>query len=260
MFIDDNTSASKKFVRWLHSPPEAGDVVNLLQKDAQVWERLLYTSGGLLKLRKCLYYVMLWDFDSEGRASLRSSRNIPTLVLTNGQNSNPQPVNQHDCSQAHQYLGLWNSPSLSMKANRAALAEKAMNYSHRLFKSGLLTHEVWLAYFACFVPSMVFPFPVCSFTGAELNTLQKAPVRATLARLGFNRNISRDIVFGSPLYGDLDLLNLFVEQGIAQLQLLLRHLRAEITQGSLMLIGLSWWHLVAGFSYFLCRILMVHQY
>ena len=41
---------------------------------------------------------------------------------------------------------------------------------------------------------------------------------------------------------------IFVEQGIAQLQLLVRHLRAKTMQGHLMLIGLSWWHLVAGYS------------
>jgi hypothetical protein len=135
-----------------------------------------------------------------------------------------------------------------MHANLQALASKARDYSHRLFKSGLSTYEVWLAYFACFVPAMIFTFAVCSFSLAELHHLQKAPVRATLARLGFNRNISRDIVFGSPLYGGLGFRHLFVEQGIAQLQLVVRHLRSGTPQGSLMTIGLSWWHLVAGFS------------
>jgi hypothetical protein len=135
-----------------------------------------------------------------------------------------------------------------MKANLTALASKAKNYSHQLFKSGLSTYAVWLTYFTCFVPAMVFALAVCSFTLANFTTLQKARVRATLARFGFNRNISRDIVFGSTLYGGLGLLHLFVEQGIAQLQLLLRHLRTETSQGSLMRIGLWWWHLVAGFS------------
>jgi hypothetical protein len=105
-----------------------------------------------------------------------------------------------------------------------------------------------LAYFACYVPAMVFTFAVCSFTRTELMNLQTAPVRSTLARLGFNHNISRDIVFESTLYGGIGMLDLFVEQGIAQLQLLVRHLRAKTTQGNLMLIGLSWWHLVAGYS------------
>jgi hypothetical protein len=137
---------------------------------------------------------------------------------------------------------------MSMKANLQGLATNAMNYSHRLFKSGLSAYEISLAYFSSFVPAMVFTFAVCSFTLLKLTTLQTAPVRATLARLGFNRNISRDIVFGSTRYGGLGLLDLFVEQGIAQLHLLLRHLRAETPHGSLMVIGLSWWHLVAGFS------------
>jgi hypothetical protein len=76
----------------------------------------------------------------------------------------------------------------------------------------------------------------------------KSAIRSTLVRLGINRNISRDIVFGSPNFGGLGLRHLFVEQGIAQLELLLRHLRAKTTQGALLLIGLSWWHLSAGFS------------
>jgi hypothetical protein len=248
MFIDDKMSAANKFVQWLHNQPDATTVVNLLQQDAQVWERLLFTSRGLLKLRKCLYYIMHWDFDPEGRASLRQSTDIPELLLTNGKAETPKPIIQHDCSQAHKYLGLWNSPSLSMKANLLALVTTAKHYSHRLFKSGLSKHEVWLAYFACFVPAMVFTFAVCSFMRADMAKLQTVPIRATLARLGFNRNISRDIVFGSSLYGGLGLLPMYVEQGIAQIQLLLRHLRADNTQGSLMLIGLSWWHLVAGFS------------
>jgi hypothetical protein len=126
MFIDDNTSASNKFRKWLHSKPEAAEVVTLLQTDAQVWEQLLFTSGGLLKLRKCLYYIMHWDFDSEGCASLHSSANmVPTLQLTNGISLDPIPVTHFDCSKAHQYLGLWNSPSLSMTKNRAALSEQA---------------------------------------------------------------------------------------------------------------------------------------
>jgi hypothetical protein len=248
MFLDDNSSASNRFDKWLHSPPEPSDIVADLQKDAQTWERLLFTSGGLLKLRKCLYYDMAWDFDTEGRASLRPKADIPPLKLTNGHDLNPKAIIQHDCTEAHRYLGLWNSPSLSMKAQLTALSGKATTYTQRLYKSGLDPSEVWLAYFACFLPAMTFTFAVASFTSAQLKSLQQSATRATLAKLGLNRNISRDIAFGSPLYGGLGLSNLVTEQGIAQLQLLMRHLRAGAPQGTLFLIDLSWWHLVAGFS------------
>jgi hypothetical protein len=95
---------------------------------------------------------------------------------------------------------------------------------------------------------MTFTFAVTSFTSVQLRLLQQTATRATLAKLGLNRNISREVVFGSPLYGGLGLSDLVTEQGIAQLQLLMRHLRAGTPQGTLFLIGLSWWHLATGFS------------
>jgi hypothetical protein len=95
---------------------------------------------------------------------------------------------------------------------------------------------------------MTFTLAVSSFTAPQLFALQKPAIRATLARLGFNRNISREIAFGSPLYGGCGLRNLLIEQGIAQLELLVRHLRARTPQGSLFLIGLWGWHLVLGFA------------
>ena len=84
----------------------------------------------------------------------------------------PKPVNQYDCSESHQYLGVWNSPNLSMKGNFKALLEKAGKYSTRIAKSGLSKYEVWIAYFACFVPAMTFTLAVCCFTLKELNRLQ----------------------------------------------------------------------------------------
>jgi hypothetical protein len=135
-----------------------------------------------------------------------------------------------------------------MAANLKALSTKVKTYSKRLFKSGLGKHEVWLAYFACFVPAMTFTLAVSSFTTPQLFALQKSTIRATLAHLGFSRNISREIAFGSPLYGGIGLSNLLIEEGIAQLELLVRHLRARIPHGSLFLIRPSWWHLVLGFA------------
>jgi hypothetical protein len=113
-----------------------------------------------------------------------------------------------------------------MKSNFAALAKTAKSYSSRIIKSGLSKYEVWIAYFACFVPAMTFTLAMCSFSLSELVKLQQSVLRSTLARLGINRNISRD-----PNFGGLGLRHLSVEQGIAQLELLLRHLRAKTTQG-----------------------------
>ena len=68
MFIDDASNCTNDFLRWLHPPPTKETVVQMLRHDSQTWERSLWTSGGLLNLLKCLYYIIYWEFDSEGQA------------------------------------------------------------------------------------------------------------------------------------------------------------------------------------------------
>jgi hypothetical protein len=68
-------------------------------------------------------------------------------------------------------------------------------------------------------------------------------------KLGFNRNTARAVAYGPSRYGALGLRDWVVEQGIAQLVMLLRHLRGKTDQGRLLLIALSWWHLYSGTSF-----------
>jgi hypothetical protein len=88
---------------------------------------------------------------------------------------------------------------------------------------------------------MTYTFPVTHHSAARLYKIQSAPTRSTLMKLGFNRNTAHAVAFGPSRYGGLGLRNLQVEQGIAGLTILIRHLRAQTQQGSLLLITLAWW-------------------
>jgi hypothetical protein len=78
MFIDDASNAMNSFLQWLHEPPDDSLVVTMLQHDAQHWERLLWSFGGLLaNLQKCMFYIISWEFDAEGRASLKTQSALP---------------------------------------------------------------------------------------------------------------------------------------------------------------------------------------
>jgi hypothetical protein len=83
MFVDDNTNYSNRFLPWLHKHPNPTAVWDMIQQDAQTWERLLWTSGGLLKLEKCLYYLMIWTFDAKGTASLTPASEPPSYPQWN---------------------------------------------------------------------------------------------------------------------------------------------------------------------------------
>jgi hypothetical protein len=163
-------------LKWLHAPPSDEELVSMLQHDAQRWERLLWSSGGLLNLLKCLYYTMSWRFDVEGRPFLKSMDAIvPSLLLTSGADPNNQPVTQYDVSEAHRYLGDWIACNLQMKTALSAIQETATNYARRVLTSPLSKRDAWIAYHAVFIPSMTYTFPVTHHSDKSLRKLQSPP-------------------------------------------------------------------------------------
>jgi hypothetical protein len=57
-FVDDNNNCVTG---------EKRHITQLLQESAQKWEKLLFSSGGMLELNKCFTYIIKWDQDNEGR-------------------------------------------------------------------------------------------------------------------------------------------------------------------------------------------------
>ena len=52
-------------------------LVQVLQTDAQHWERLLFISGGKLELNKCFFYTLMWQFSEDGTPSLTPKAQLP---------------------------------------------------------------------------------------------------------------------------------------------------------------------------------------
>jgi hypothetical protein len=172
----------------------------MLQHDAQRWERLLWSTGGLLNLLKCRYYIMSWRFDAEGRPFLKKKDDLlPLLRLTSGDALAPLPVHQYDTSNAHRYLWDWIACNLQMTTALSAIQETASSYTCRVLTSPLSKRDTWIAYHAVFIPSMTYTFPVTHHSVKSLRKLQSAPTRSTLNKIGFNRNTSHAVAFGPTL-------------------------------------------------------------
>jgi hypothetical protein len=225
MFIDDASNCTNEFVEWLHQTPHVSTIVSMLESDSQTWERLLWTSGGLLNLKKCLYYVVAWSFDSEGKANMTPATDIrPTLSLTSGDVPGRADVSHYNYDDAHQYLGDWLSTNMQMKTGNAALMEKGLDFSRQVASSSLSKRDTWIAYFAVFIPAMIYTFAVTHHSATRLHKIQSAPTRSTLMKLGFNWNTVQAIAFGPTRYGALGLHSLPIEQGIAGITMLIQHL------------------------------------
>eukprot|EP00980_Cylindrotheca_fusiformis_P015420 scaffold4342_cov68-Cylindrotheca_fusiformis.AAC.2 len=260
MYFDDTTNYFNDFTRWLYCPPNRQEIALGLQKDAQHWERLLYTSGGALRAPKCFYYLLEWMFpgddspprlvepaveaddEEEGRDTVDD-----LIVLTSGTEEIDQPIQQLSPKTTHRTLGVHISATFNTSTAIKKIHDKVTAYATRLATSGLSYRETRVAYFACFLPQVLYGIALMTHARKDLDRVQRlASTSATLAKMGFRRTIHRSLAYGSPLYGGLGLREFYVEQGIAQLQLLIRHLRADSPQGRLLRICIDWAQLQAG--------------
>jgi hypothetical protein len=151
-----------------------------------------------------------------------------------------EPVTQLNFDEAHKYLGNSLSTDMQMTAAAKAIQDTAAQFAAKILCSNLSRRDTWVTYFVVFVPSMTDTLPVSHHSHKRLKKLQSAATRATLMKLGFNRNTAHRVVYGQSSYGGLGFRDMFVEQGIGQVEMLVRHLRAQSPQGKLIRITLAW--------------------
>jgi hypothetical protein len=159
-------------------------------------------------------------------------------------------VDHYNYDQTHKYLGNHLALNLTMTtAFQKPLVESSNTFARRMAVSPLSKRDAWIAYFAVYVPSITYTFPVSAHSPAKLRKLQSPAICAVLNQLGFNSRTARAVVFGPCMHGGLALRDLPVEQGITILIMIIRHLSAATPQGRLLIITLDWWQHVIGTSY-----------
>jgi hypothetical protein len=63
-FVDDSTDSVNDFH---NNEATVESLLGWLQVDAQLWNDLLWCSGGMLELPKCSYHFLFFDFDASGK-------------------------------------------------------------------------------------------------------------------------------------------------------------------------------------------------
>jgi hypothetical protein len=203
MFVDDVSNYTNRFVSWLHEPPALEEIAEVLHHDSQTWERLLWTSGELLNLLKCAYYILAWKFDAEGRPSPISKCDLPAVQLSSGNSPGTAPMTQLNFDETRRYLGNILSTDMQMKDASAALLQTSRSFASGILCSKLSKRDSWVAYFAVFVSSVVYSLPITHLSKTTLRKIQSVAIRTCLMKTGFNSNTAHRVVFGPSLHGGL---------------------------------------------------------
>jgi hypothetical protein len=89
---------------------ELSTLVANLQRLAQEWECLLFSTGGALNLEKCFWFLLAWSWD-KGRAKIHNLVSAPgDLSMTSEINPKLLTVKKVEPTESYRTLGVYITP------------------------------------------------------------------------------------------------------------------------------------------------------
>ena len=142
-----------------------------------IWQSLLEASGGKLELSKCFYYILTWNFDSEGFAyadTIEQQRDYVAPISIPKTNSEELvEIAQKEPTEAHKTLGCFKTISGCEREQIKYLQEKADKFSLQAKHSTMTRKQARFAYKCKYFSSMRYGLPSCSLEKSSIEKIQQ---------------------------------------------------------------------------------------
>ena len=120
----------------------------------------------------------------------------------------------------HESLGHFIAPAFTTKLATQKLMKTTQEFIQQLQRSHLSRYELRLAYFTILLPRLTYTFAITSYDKSVLSKLQTQITKTLIPRLGYSAKTPSEVVYGSLTYGGIGLRDLYIEQGIAKINIL----------------------------------------
>jgi hypothetical protein len=225
-------------------------LVSNLQRLAQEWEQLLFSTGGALNLDKCFWFLLAWRWH-QGRAKLHTTKTSKhDLHMTSELGIVATERKQIEPSSSYRTLGVHITPSGDSKGALKVLMEAALTYCSNIVASKLTRQETLTSYIQYLFPKLRYQPPLLQLTKRKCDKLMTPVLQAILPKMHINQNTLRAIIHGPEELGGLALPHLHAIQGIDKIKLFVGHLRLNDRSAKLIHIDLTYIQIITGIGEF----------
>ena len=157
-FVDDTTGTCNDFRAQTQS--SISELGQMMQKDAQKWTDLLYTSGGSLELLKTSYQILHFKFKPSGAPQVATQTTETAIQIQDPHTSNTIRTTEIPAKLAHKTLGQHKSPADPKQSQQLQiLMDKAKKLSLLISNSPVSRKGAVLAYNSIYIPAIKYPLP-----------------------------------------------------------------------------------------------------
>jgi hypothetical protein len=251
-FVDD-TNASLNDWQPQHQM-ELDALLTILAHDAQIWNDLLFVSGGKLELSKCSFHVLQFQFRPDGTPypDLSAPPPYPDLSapppikLTDSVSHASITIKSLSADEPHKTLGHWKSPAGKQSKQLKEIQQKAKRTSMLIATSPIPRHGAKMAYMAKYIASLQYVLPQCTFSHKDLRRAESSSIPNIIAKCGFTRKTAYALLFAPTKMAGGGFIHWSTVQGEGQIQHFLKHWRTHTDISQLLRIALAWTQWQAG--------------
>ena len=241
-YIDDNCAQVNSH------PSKRTSIIQRATHDAQLWNDILWASGGILEHEKCSYHFMVSDFDRNGAPVLRSGTHGDPIQIIDAFGKTTT-LKQLSVYTPYKTLGTYQCPGPAQRKQESVLVTKSQSLVRALATSSCHGHPAWMFYSSVFCKSIGYPLAASRLSDKQLRRIQGPMIPVILNRLGYERRMAHALAFGPRSYGGLGITHLQTVKYSSQLNLVIRHLRTPGQPGTLARINFNRLQYGAGVSY-----------
>ena len=238
-FVDDSNGSCNDFQPATQATLD--QLFHRMESDAQLWNDLLYCTGGKLELQKCSFHVLHFEFLSDGRPRPSLERHDDQIHIRDAESQTHVPIPSKRSFESHRTLGHQKSPyassfttdlkDLQKNADRLALAI-AMCPTNR--------EGARLAYHTIFIPSVKYTLPQSFFPRNSLEQAQTSSIGKIIAKCGLNRNTARALIYAPLSYAGGGFMPWHLLQGEGQILHFIKHWRSTTFISSTLRLAVQW--------------------
>ena len=178
-------------------PMSIPEIIGHLQDVAQKWERILYSSGGGLKLRKCFWYLVYWEWvDGHPQMMPLISRSLAMISLTKSHIPGYMVIKRKETWEAMCTLGVRVAPDGNYRKEAQFLWTKANTFAAHLLTLNLNRMDTFIFHRSTYTPAMTYSICLMTLSRTQLNKIQSKAISAILDKLGVNHHFPRRTAFG----------------------------------------------------------------
>jgi hypothetical protein len=196
---------------------------NNIQQCIDTWQGIIHATGGQLEPAKTYWYLINFTW-TKGKWRYSTIPETPMQLTMNNNSSSPIRLERLEVTEARRTLGVRLAPDGNNQAEFKYLREECNQWADRIWSGMVPRKYAWQAFSSTIWAKVAYALPATTFSQQQCQESTKRMVAATLSKMGINKNIPRDLVFGSKNKQGLGFPDLYVWQGTEAVNRFLKYM------------------------------------